>query len=55
MGEEAATMIAGSMLREPRAVAQTVDAFAEAGFDELILDPTVADPEQVDLLADAVG
>jgi alkanesulfonate monooxygenase SsuD/methylene tetrahydromethanopterin reductase-like flavin-dependent oxidoreductase (luciferase family) len=55
MGEEAATMIAGSMLREPRAVAQTVDAFAEAGFDELILDPTVADPEQVDLLADVVG
>lgn len=54
MGEETATMIADSVLREPAAVSQTVDAFAAAGFDELILDPTVADPEQVDLLADAL-
>jgi hypothetical protein len=30
-----------------------VAAFAEADVDELILDPTVGDPEQVDLLAEA--
>jgi alkanesulfonate monooxygenase SsuD/methylene tetrahydromethanopterin reductase-like flavin-dependent oxidoreductase (luciferase family) len=54
MGEETATMIAGSVLTDAQAVAGTVEAFAEQGFDELILDPTVADPDQVDLLAAAI-
>ncbi|QBI18408.1 LLM class flavin-dependent oxidoreductase [Egibacter rhizosphaerae] len=53
MGTEVANMIADSILRDPESVAQTVGAFADAGFDELILDPTVADVDQVDLLADA--
>jgi hypothetical protein len=30
-----------------------VKAYADAGVDELFLDPTVADPDQVDLLAEA--
>jgi alkanesulfonate monooxygenase SsuD/methylene tetrahydromethanopterin reductase-like flavin-dependent oxidoreductase (luciferase family) len=54
MGEETATMIADSILRDAETVAQTVRAFADAGFDELIFDPTVPDVEQVDLLAEAV-
>ena len=34
-------------------VREVVAAFTEAGVDELILDPTVGDPAQVDLLAEA--
>lgn len=52
-GSDIAEMIAGSALRSPDAVAGAVQAFADAGVDELMLDPTVSDPEQVDLLADA--
>ena len=54
MGREAAEMIAGSAHRSPKAVQETAAAFAEIGVDELILDPTVSDPDQVDLLAEAV-
>lgn len=53
MGSDTADMIAGSALRSPEAVADAISAFADAGVDELILDPTVSDPDQVDLLADA--
>lgn len=52
-GSDAAEMIAGSAVRSPEAVAGAVTAFADSGIDELILDPTVGDPDQVDLLADA--
>jgi hypothetical protein len=31
-----------------------VEAYRAAGVDELVLDPTVPDPEQVDLLAEVV-
>lgn len=55
MGEDTANMIADSALRSPEAITATIDGFRDIGFDELILDPTVADPEQVDLLADAIG
>jgi alkanesulfonate monooxygenase SsuD/methylene tetrahydromethanopterin reductase-like flavin-dependent oxidoreductase (luciferase family) len=55
MGVETATMIADSVLRDAESVAGTVDAFAQVGFDELILDPTIADPGQVDLLAEALA
>lgn len=55
MGPDVAGMIADSALRDPAAVASTVQAFEEAGFDELVLDPTLPEPEQVDLLADAVS
>ncbi len=54
MGSEVAEMIAGSALRSAEAITGAVDAFAQVGVDELILDPTVGDPGQVDLLAEVV-
>ncbi|HSJ46529.1 MAG TPA: LLM class flavin-dependent oxidoreductase [Euzebyales bacterium] len=54
MGSDMAEMIAGSALRSPEGVAGAVSAFAGAGIDELILDPTVGDPDQVDQLAAAL-
>jgi len=53
LGPETAEMIAGGAHRSPEAIRATIAAFAAAGVDELILDPTVGDPAQVDLLADA--
>lgn len=53
-GSETAEMIAGSVLATPEAVGAAVDAFAGVGVDEFILDPTVSDPDQVDLLAEVV-
>jgi alkanesulfonate monooxygenase SsuD/methylene tetrahydromethanopterin reductase-like flavin-dependent oxidoreductase (luciferase family) len=53
LGPQVAEMIAGSAHRSADAVREVVAAFAEAGVDELILVPTVGDPEQVDLLAAA--
>ena len=53
MGSEVAEMIAGSALRSEEAVRGPKEAYAAAGVDELILDPTVADPGQVDELAAA--
>jgi alkanesulfonate monooxygenase SsuD/methylene tetrahydromethanopterin reductase-like flavin-dependent oxidoreductase (luciferase family) len=53
-GREVAEMIAGSALRSPEAIRGAVQAYAEAGLDELILDPTVSDPSQVDLLAEVI-
>ena len=41
--------------RTPAAVRERAAAFEELGVDELIFDPTVADLDQVDRLADAVG
>ncbi len=55
LGPENAEMIAGSAHRSPEAVRDAVAAFEEAGVDELVLDPTVSDPTQVDLLAEAVS
>lgn len=54
MGPDISEMIAGGALRSVEAIKAAVDAYAEIGVDELILDPTVADPAQVGLLADAV-
>jgi alkanesulfonate monooxygenase SsuD/methylene tetrahydromethanopterin reductase-like flavin-dependent oxidoreductase (luciferase family) len=54
MGSETAEMIAGSALRSAEAITGAVGAFADVGVDELILDPTVPDPEQVDMLAEIV-
>lgn len=54
MGNEVAEMIAGSTLGSPEAIKGAIDAFADAGVDELILDPTVSDPAQVDLLSEVV-
>jgi alkanesulfonate monooxygenase SsuD/methylene tetrahydromethanopterin reductase-like flavin-dependent oxidoreductase (luciferase family) len=52
---EYADMIAASAAKDADTVNQYVQAFADAGCDELILFPGSTDPEQVDLLADAVG
>lgn len=54
MGDEMAGMIAGSALRSDQAISGAVGAFEEAGVDELIFDPTVSDPAQVDLLAEVM-
>jgi alkanesulfonate monooxygenase SsuD/methylene tetrahydromethanopterin reductase-like flavin-dependent oxidoreductase (luciferase family) len=47
--------IADSALRSPDTVVAAVRAYEAAGVDELIIDPTVTDPDQVDLLAGAVS
>jgi alkanesulfonate monooxygenase SsuD/methylene tetrahydromethanopterin reductase-like flavin-dependent oxidoreductase (luciferase family) len=52
---EYADMIAASAATDPETVAQYVQGFADAGCDELVLFPSSTDPDQVDLLADAVG
>jgi len=52
MGADAAEFIAGSAHRSPEAIRDVIARFEEAGVDELILDPTVGDPTQVDLLAE---
>jgi alkanesulfonate monooxygenase SsuD/methylene tetrahydromethanopterin reductase-like flavin-dependent oxidoreductase (luciferase family) len=49
-----ASGIAEGAPRGPDAVRDAVQRFADAGVDELILDPTVADLREVDLLADTV-
>ncbi len=54
MGTEVAEMIAGSALRSPDTISAAVEAFADVGVDELILDPTVPDPGQVDALAEVL-
>jgi alkanesulfonate monooxygenase SsuD/methylene tetrahydromethanopterin reductase-like flavin-dependent oxidoreductase (luciferase family) len=48
-------MIAGSALRSADAIKSAVAKYADAGIDDLILDPTVADLSQVQRLADVVG
>ena len=53
LGPEYSEMIAGGAHRSAQEVRDVVAAFAEVGVDELILDPTVGDPAQVDLLAEA--
>ena len=53
LGPELSEMIAGGAHRSPEAVRDVIAGFAEVGVDELILDPTVGDPQQVDLLAAA--
>ena len=52
MGEQVAGMIADSVLRSPEAVRGALQAYQEAGVDELVLDATLADPQQVDALAE---
>jgi alkanesulfonate monooxygenase SsuD/methylene tetrahydromethanopterin reductase-like flavin-dependent oxidoreductase (luciferase family) len=50
-----AEQVASGASRTPEAVRRTVAAFQEAGVDELVFDPTVANLDQVDRLADEVG
>ena len=51
MGEQVAGMIADGVLRSPDAISAALQGYQEAGVDELILDPSVTDPGQVDQLA----
>ena len=53
MGEQTAGMIADSVLRSPEAVAGAMRAYREAGADDIAFTPTVPDPAQVELLAEA--
>jgi alkanesulfonate monooxygenase SsuD/methylene tetrahydromethanopterin reductase-like flavin-dependent oxidoreductase (luciferase family) len=48
-----AEAIASATLTTREAILSAIEAFGAVGMDELILDATVADPDQVDLLADA--
>jgi alkanesulfonate monooxygenase SsuD/methylene tetrahydromethanopterin reductase-like flavin-dependent oxidoreductase (luciferase family) len=52
---EYAGMIADSAANDAATVKAYVQAFSDAGCDELILFPSDPDPEQVDLLADAIA
>lgn len=54
MGEEVAQMIAGGALRSADAIRGALAAYEAVGVDELILDPTVPDVDQVDQLAEIV-
>ena len=54
LGPEIAGMIAGSAVTDEEAVRSRVQGFKDAGCDELILFPGNPDPDQVDLLADAL-
>ncbi|MGH2701711.1 MAG: LLM class flavin-dependent oxidoreductase [Actinomycetota bacterium] len=45
-------MIAGAMISGPDAVLGALKAFTDAGVDELVMVPTVAELDQIDLLAD---
>jgi alkanesulfonate monooxygenase SsuD/methylene tetrahydromethanopterin reductase-like flavin-dependent oxidoreductase (luciferase family) len=55
LGDEIAGYIAQSAPKDADSLAQVLDAYGQAGCDELILFPSASDPEQVDLLAEALG
>lgn len=55
LGDETAAAIAGSAATDEDTVRAYAKAFEDAGCDELTFFPTSTDPQQVDLLADAVG
>lgn len=54
LGDETAGMIAGSAAKDADTIKQYVSAFEQSGADELVLFPCSSDPEQVDLLVEAV-
>jgi alkanesulfonate monooxygenase SsuD/methylene tetrahydromethanopterin reductase-like flavin-dependent oxidoreductase (luciferase family) len=54
LGEETAGQIIAGAAKDAETINAYLRAFEEAGVDELILFPCSSDPEQVDLLADAV-
>lgn len=55
LGEQIAEFLVAGAAKDAEAVKQLVTAYEEAGCDELILCPSSGDPDQVNLLADAVG
>ena len=54
LGDEVAGYIADSAAKDPETAKQYVAAFEATGCDELFLFPSSSDPQQVDLLADAL-
>ena len=54
LGENAQGFAEYGVPRDAQSIKETIAKFVDAGVDELILDPTVATLNQVDLLADAV-
>lgn len=55
LGDETAAAIAASAATDEHSVRAYAKAFQDAGCDELSFFPTSTDPQQVDLLADAIG
>lgn len=55
LGKDIAKMIADSAAKDAEKVAEYVAAYEELNCDELVFCPSSADPQQVDLLADAAG
>jgi alkanesulfonate monooxygenase SsuD/methylene tetrahydromethanopterin reductase-like flavin-dependent oxidoreductase (luciferase family) len=53
LGPENAARVADGAARSPEAIREVIAGFADVGVDELILVPTIGDPAQVDLLAEA--
>jgi alkanesulfonate monooxygenase SsuD/methylene tetrahydromethanopterin reductase-like flavin-dependent oxidoreductase (luciferase family) len=53
-GEQIARLITDAVSTGPTRIKETVAAFAELGADELILNPTVGDLEEITRLADVV-
>ena len=54
LGENAKGFAEHGVPRSPQAIKEKMAQFEEAGVDEFILDPTIADLGQIDRLADAV-
>jgi alkanesulfonate monooxygenase SsuD/methylene tetrahydromethanopterin reductase-like flavin-dependent oxidoreductase (luciferase family) len=54
LGEETANQIVAGAAKDAETAKAYVQAYADAGTDELILFPSSSDPDQVDLLAEAV-
>lgn len=55
LGKEVAAYLVSSAAKDAEAVRRDLSAYEEAGCDELIFCPSSSDPDQVDLLADALG
>jgi alkanesulfonate monooxygenase SsuD/methylene tetrahydromethanopterin reductase-like flavin-dependent oxidoreductase (luciferase family) len=55
LGEEVAGYIAGSAAKDAETAKQYVAGFESVGCQELFFFPSSSDPQQVDLLADALG
>jgi alkanesulfonate monooxygenase SsuD/methylene tetrahydromethanopterin reductase-like flavin-dependent oxidoreductase (luciferase family) len=55
LGDEVAGMIAGGAATSEDAVRSVAQAFEDAGCDELVFVPASKNPEQADLLAEALG
>lgn len=53
LGDESAEQLAEDVPRDQKAVTAIVEQYADAGVDELVFNPTVAELSQVDRLADA--